>query len=562
MISSRIQFKLNASLNKQRGLTTLAITLLLLVILTLIVLFSTNVAFFEQRTATSENRERLAQQAAEYGLNLAGEYIKAHVSDVSSTQAGGWLEPATLKWARCADATMTANHPCMAERDTARREELYYFSADGSTVNDATSELLDLNGATNSGNFTTVLPAGSIIAKVGGESQLAANTNAEFAMTPRLQALLCRLDVSDPANPQCAADPSPTGGNQIVLTLISQATLGGENAVATIKESWGSVTSFNGAASVPLVAAGTVLGLGNATIVASPDGAGPNKVVSIWSPKNVDIDSSGTGVGSVQTCHRQDYYTESDIKTACAANNACNCAPFAGLQNSEILSGHSASVKVEGKDILDVDGNHAGQDIQFFPGQNAAGVQMDNPAVANDDSLFEWIFGASDATVEGATTTALTCPSTVNAAANTTNDCAITYLIDELGAQVINSCASLSSSSSGLYYVNAATCDLPSQVGNASSSAIVVTRAPTVRMVGTLLYGMLFVHSANNTAELDGTGNTKVFGSVVVEGDVSMHGSIELIYMNTSSNTPGEPLPAGTRFAKVVGSWLDQRRGF
>ncbi|MGH8106856.1 MAG: hypothetical protein ACREO2_11090, partial [Arenimonas sp.] len=303
-------------------------------------------------------------------------------------------------------------------------------------------------------------------------------------------------------------------------------------------------------------------GLGNATIVASPDGAGPNKVVSIWSPRNVDIDASGAGVGSVQTCHRQDYYIGSDIKTACAANNACNCAPFASLQQSEILSGHSAAVKVEGKDILDVDGNHAGQDIQFFPGQNGAGVQMDDPAVANDDSLFEWIFGASDATVEGATVTAMTCPSTVNAAANTTNDCAITYLIDDLGAQVINSCASLSAASSGLYYVNAATCSLPSQVGSASNSAIVVTRAPTVQVNGTLLYGMLFVHSPNSTAVFDGTGNTKVFGSVVVEGSVDMHGAIELIYMNTASNTPGEPLPSGTRFAKVVGSWLDQRRGF
>ncbi|MEO6171585.1 MAG: hypothetical protein ABIP02_00560, partial [Arenimonas sp.] len=182
--------------------------------------------------------------------------------------------------------------------------------------------------------------------------------------------------------------------------------------------------------------------------------------------------------------------------------------------------------------------------------------------VATDDSLFEWIFGASDATAEGATVTSMTCPSLVNPTANLTNDCAITYLIDELGAQVINSCASLSSASSGVYYVNAATCDLPSQIGSATSNAIVVTRAPSVRMVGTLLYGMLFVHSANGTAQMDGTGTAKVFGSVVVEGNVDMHGSIELIYMNISANTPGEPLPTGTRFAKVVGSWLDQRRGF
>ncbi len=40
----------------QRGITTLAITLILLGIVTIIVLFATNVAFFEQRTSTHQNR--------------------------------------------------------------------------------------------------------------------------------------------------------------------------------------------------------------------------------------------------------------------------------------------------------------------------------------------------------------------------------------------------------------------------------------------------------------------------------------------------------------------------
>ncbi|MEO6172455.1 MAG: PilX N-terminal domain-containing pilus assembly protein, partial [Arenimonas sp.] len=370
MIYSTTQLKLSAALEKQRGVTTLAITLLLLVILTLIVLFSTNVAFFEQRTATSENRERLAQQAAEYGLNLAGEYIKAKVSLVSSTQTNGWLNSGSLKWAKCADVgTMTANHPCMAERNTVRRQELYYFSADGTDISADSSELLDLNGATNASSFTTVLPTGSRITKVGGESQTAGDFG-EFGMTPRLQALLCRLDVSDSANPQCSVEPGTNGGNQIVLTLISQSTLSGENATSTIKESWASVTAFSGAAAVPLVASGLVQGLGNATIVAAPNGGGSgdaggsNLPISIWSPKNVDIDASGTGVGSVQTCHRTDYHEPfDDVKTACAANNACSCTAFAALRPGDELSGHSGAVKLEGKDIWDVDGDHAGLDI-------------------------------------------------------------------------------------------------------------------------------------------------------------------------------------------------------
>ena len=134
--------------NRQNGVATLMVALVILVILTVIVLGSTGVALFEQRTATNENRQRLADQVARYSLNLGGEYFKANIVNVASTQLGGWLAPNTLRWLPCGDNPVTgahegvmgddnsvpnignlgdgSPHPCMAEPNATRRAELYF----------------------------------------------------------------------------------------------------------------------------------------------------------------------------------------------------------------------------------------------------------------------------------------------------------------------------------------------------------------------------------------------------------------------------------------------------
>ena len=94
-------------------------TLILLVIVTLMVIFASSVGFFEQKTATDENRARIASQAAEYALNLAGEYLKANRSLLISDTGTGWFSTANPHWARCGDigytdASFTPGHPCLS----------------------------------------------------------------------------------------------------------------------------------------------------------------------------------------------------------------------------------------------------------------------------------------------------------------------------------------------------------------------------------------------------------------------------------------------------------------
>ncbi|WP_147653737.1 PilX N-terminal domain-containing pilus assembly protein [Vulcaniibacterium gelatinicum] len=530
----------------QAGITTLAITLILLVILTLIVLFSTNVAFFEQRTTTSENRAEITQQAAEYALNLAGEYLKANRDKIIANTGAGWLTPGSAKWVRCPTGLLAneggpvpVTHPCAAERLRARREQMYYFDNDPST---ATIDGLP---------YTTI--AGALTGVRTGEG--AATYNA----TTTVNAVLCRIG-SDltPASPSFPCAANPATGNNIAVTLIAETSLPGENAAATIKETWATTTGNTPAAAVPLIASGFVRGLGNAEIVASPNAGGYGVPGSIWSPNNVDIEvgagcaGGGGGIGSVSTCHVGEYLRSTpreDLKTTCAtSNNACGC-PAVTATGSDYLSGHSGSVRREGLDVLDRDCN-AGSlpDITFFPRE-----PYDNPNDPSDDSLFEYTFNVNYVVAEGGTTVLSNCGT------SGTQNCAAYALIEELGATVLSDCSSLGTGSSGIFYVTG-NCDL-GNFGSPTGPVILVVDGNVSINGNVTFYGMLFARSNNNSAEVRGNGNVKIFGSMIVEGDVDLGGNIDIVYDDTSASSCTTCFPASAKFGKVPGSWLDSRTG-
>ena len=80
---------------------------------------------------------------------------------------------------------------------------------------------------------------------------------------------------------------------------------------------------------------------------------------------------------------------------------------------------------------------------------------------------------------------------------------------------------------------------------------------------------MLFIHRDNIDAEkhdgphftLDLQGGT-VFGSIVVEGDISVAGNPVVVYDDTSVNNDPNTFPTSATFARVPGSWLDSISGF
>lgn len=566
MNARRLQPQGNAA--TQKGIATLLIALVLLVILTLIVLGSSNVALFEQKTATNENRQNLTEAAAEYALNLGGEYLKANVVNVASNEdANGWLTSggANLHWQPCPANPTDPKHPCNAEGNSGRRAQLYYYTTDGTAVTNSTSVKLNL-------------PYNSLLPSTAGGPRLSKAGGGVFdASSTVVRALLCRLDTTAGATPSCQS--SPTTGNRIAITLISTSGLANENSAATVKETWGTYTSFSTQASVPLVAAGLIKGLGNASIVTAPNAGGYGLAGSMWSPNNADVDGSGPsgGVGSVTTCHMGDYLgtvPAANLTTTCAGqgNTGCSCGNVA-TGSPDMLSGHfGGTYKQESADTLDVDLNHGGRDIQFFPGKTSAGVRMDHQAAGSpavcatnqpycmtDDNMFEWIFGQD---VNGGDADGYP----VNAGGGSwrvTSAIAAAELgvLNNLGAEVIADCSGLDTNSSGLYYVTGA-CSLKSDVGSASDPVVVVADGD-VKIAGNFTYfGMLFIRDASAGASLKGVGNVNIFGSVVVEGDVDVAGGLSIIYLNTSTGTPGKKLKPTTRFARLPGSWLDSRTAF
>lgn len=587
---------------RQRGVTTLVVVLSLLVIITLLVLASSNIALFEQKTATNENRQKLADQAAEYAINMTGEYLKSNVTLIASKFGSGWLATGVSKhWIKCADALPFAStaHPCFAERDNGanattsltaiggRRAQMYFYSFGGSTALPYTS----LGGIAP---LTTTGGAGG----------------TTFPVTTTVTALLCRIDttltkdVSGVAKtaPDCRAEPciqgisgcADTSLNRVAVVLTATSGLvasdgtSDENATAVVKETWASYGSAAGSAAVPLIAAGSIEGLGNAEIVAAANGAGIGLPVSVWSACPVDFEKplgqvypancvapSGSGIGSVSTCQLGEFLKDTpsaDLKSTCATStSACGCPAF-NATNSDFLSGHSNTEKRENVDILDKDGydpaNPVGAlpDITFFPDRG-----MDNPADALDDNLFEWIFG-QEVVAEGATVVT-GCGGTLSLADTAT--CAdVAVLKDTLAATVIPNCDSLGTTSSGLYYVTGQ-CELPTQVGTPTESVIVVVDGDVqdstkgVHIGGnSIFYGMFFVRSRytmenpSNVVKITGNGGAQFYGALVVEGSVDLSGKLRIVYENATTDAPGKPLPASTRFARVPGSWLDSSSSF
>jgi hypothetical protein len=609
-MTPRPQLPLVGRPRTQRGVTTLAITLILLVIITMMVIFSSNVGFFEQKTATNENRARISQQAAEYALNLAGEYLKANRDKLISNVAAdnGWLAAgATRRWAKCSDvglvdADFPAGHPCLSERDTTasaiyangRRATLYFWTADGTTSG---SQLMP---------YTAAVPAAAKAeAGMGGTAAFTTQTN--------VRALLCRLDTSL-ATPACRLEP--VAGNRVAITVISDASLTNEaGAKAAVKETWASYSAFVPSASVPLVASGLVKGLGNGQIVANSDAATPtgsgSNIASIWSPNNVSIDGSGGGgIGSFITCQIQEFTAEpgrpdtaqtmSWVKENCPSSHGnsppCNCpkAPSASGTSptaNEDWSGHGTgggSTLHKGKDVLDVavagesvcdpnvnvivNGCRSLPSITFFPGVNSAGTRMDYVADASDDSIFEYIFNVDYETDfsknrDGSTNSPLNTAgyTMLNCGDDQDQNCFDYAMREQFDAEIVDDCGDLGPSTTGIVYVPNACSQLSQQIGTPESPAIVVinnSSSPSIALKqGTVVYGMLFVHSDTHNIDMSGT-NSQVYGALVVEGDIKMTGNFTIVYDDTSSTSDPHKLPKSAKFGRVPGSWLDSKTSF
>lgn len=489
--------------SRQRGVSTLLIALLMLGILTVITLFATKVGLFEQRTSGNEYRYKLAFQAAEAGLNQSVEYIKLNTRPMLSATTGGWLFPGNPRWQPCSN-TLPGGvkvDPCLAEPDEARRASMYRYV-----------------GATNG-----VLPL--LEALPGGFNQTFSTTggSSQFDTTYETYATLCRLDLSTSV-PMCSLAPTTEG--VFYVTLVANASISGESASATVKQSYGTFRLLGRAPDAPLITAGTALGLGNAQIVPNPDAgdAKSRSVLSVWAKGDATVDGA-----SFATCHLGAWIenngnpapsAEDKLNGVCASCT-CNglCPETGGLISGNAKSCAVAKDMLEGKDILDVDGHYSDaspkrRDSKYFP-----------------PDLFAYVFGVPASGAES-------------------------YLT--ANAKQVTDCSTLDAISSGLiWYTGTGDCKLGGAIGSLQAPVVLVSNAKIDIAANGQVYGILYVRStAGATDTFKATGTPQVYGSVILEASAKMAGTPTIVY-NKAVLQNILNSPQFLRYGPVPGSWSD-----
>lgn len=495
------------SRSRQHGLSTLLIAILLLAIVTIITIFAARFGIFEQRMSANDYRYKMAFQVAEAGLNQSMEFIKASTTEMLSTVDDGWLSATDPAWQPCTEALPADMDidPCLAEPNESRRDDMYRYVGNSDTDQDG------------------ILPVEALMPALDMGDALEAGVDDhvdEFAAEYESYATLCRLDISIPASPRCALDPAT--GDTFYVTIVSRGSLPSENATVTVKQSFGTFRTLGSAPDAPLIASGTVLGLGSAEIVPNPNAGGFNVPVSIWSPENVHVSKEDSGSNaSFATCQLGEWLTTATPEDA--LNGVCEDCKCGTLEIGYGMLSAGGSDKVEGADILDIDGGHS----------EAVPKVVDFPPETFPDDLFAYVFSVPNDDAEDF----------LNANATPIDDCE----------------ADLSATSSGLFWLTdsaAATCILKDQVGTLAAPVALVSDKPVRMSAGLQFFGIIYVRDIAGANGFDATGNGQVYGSVIVDGEAEMSGGPQIIY-NDAVLQNIRNSPNFLRYGPIPGSWSD-----
>ena len=502
---------------KQRGAMTMFSAVLILILLTELVLYATQVGVFEQRKSANDARQKQAFHAAEAGLQNAKEYFLANVQFLSYPEVNGWLHEDSLRWSPCTvDLAADANHPCSGE--TFPRAD-----ADFTAIIEGTY-FYNFEDPLNPQEDDTLLPLLTEAADPDIVDRLAL-----VGERVEVQALLCVLDINRDIDPEvapvvqgCVPHGAAVAGDHIyfMLTLLAKgqaactdtddpATCEAEALVAEKLGSFGPAAG-NGGPGVPLTAQGTVPPSGTAELVPNPNGGGPNVPISAWingRPEGdlcpgdeVPFDPSS---GSWSTCERHEWYEVDEMPEDFACPTAtCSCAP-----SERRLSYPDGDEQIVGIDIV-VD--------PLFP-----------------CDLFKATFGMDKSIA------------------------AFNELKASVGVE-IDDCGVLDENSAGVYWMTGDTCTINSGVtiGSAKFPVFLVSAAEITRINGNArLFGVLYVSDVlHANAELRSTGTNTVYGAVIVDAELdSFSGTFQIVYIDALAQLASQSGGIG----KVTGGWTD-----
>jgi hypothetical protein len=500
---------------------TLFSAILILILLTALVLYATQVGVFEQRKSANDLRQKQAFHAAETGLQYAKEFFLANVQYLSYPGPDGWLNPGSPRWQLCEPSEFgLGNHPCSAEafpKDAPQR------------------------AAVEAGTFFYRIPAGAFILNPQADPTLVpldtavglntADQLAALGVRVEVQALLCILDIDPgvdaadgPVVQGCKtpAELTPDSGDHIyfMLTLLATGRAACSDmsdpdsceAEALVVERLGSFgpAAGNGGPGVPLTSRSSVPPGGTAELVPNPNGGGPGVPISAWiNGRSADDLCPGDEVpfdpysGSWSTCERHEWYGVDQMTEDYACPTAtCSCAA-----SERRLSYPDGDEQIIGIDIV-VD--------PLFP------CDLFKATFGMEKSLAAW---------------------------------------DELKASVgteIDDCGILDENSAGVYWMTGDTCTINAGtvIGSAEFPVFLISAAQTTRFGGgASLFGVLYVSDVlHPDATLESGGNLTVYGAVTVDGAIgSFTGTFQIVYIDAIAQLATQSGGIG----KVTGGWTD-----
>jgi len=538
----------------QRGVATLPISLILLILLTLITLYATRVGIVETRTSANKQRAEEAFSVSEALVEQGMQYLNTNRSLILSTATGGWMNSSSTRhWQTCPSGNTQL--PCSTASD--RTSWLVVQNLPTLTLNSCTDIDSDDTGAADN------IPNG----KCDNDSTMFSNAHG----TNLYLHVMTRCKDTD-NNGTC---DSSTPNDYPVITVIGGGNSADGTALEQIMQAVHFYDAFPGTASTfaPLVASGSIVGSGNFSIVGNPD-TGANNATSIgsnklavWSGSNVQVDASSS---------------------TCKDGN---------ISLTGFLSGASAA-NVSGADVYN--------SVQDYYDYYAANPNGSHPQVdiiknyyANGESLYlckSCTCPGTYTTTNGAVTTTDTATveddildiessGAVGRWANTTfpNDVFLMFTSYPESAyltfksviagmkdkvRVLSNCDSLDTTSSGWYWIEgncirgASQGDIGSPISKGATRIIVNGNLEVKANV--YIWGSIMVFSppsgsppayAARNIKLSGT--PTFYGSLLSNTDVDFSGgTYKARYVEDPSSASA---PSGTDwgFAKLPGSWRD-----
>lgn len=525
---------------RQSG-AVLYVALVLLVVLALGALFTVQTSLSEQRAATADSRAKVSAQVAESGLEQGIEYLRMNQETLLP-------EPGTLpsgNWTVCAATDTT--FPCGAvdpNSTNSPTRALYYAYTGGSDIaGNAAAKEVDLRS----------LPLGQSFSSVG-----------DFDVTYSVGAVICPVDYETigTANATCTNDAGKS--NSFAITLVSTGQIANESARSTVSIGLTQYRVINPNPDVPPVVSSSIIsGLGNATIVANPNGNSMGNLeggqggwpVSAWSRSTIGA-LGGAPSGSFQTCEASDYF---DSSTTLSENGIrlCDTCACKTLVSSKSLG--------EGRDILDRDDS----DHSFLSATDTALA----PSYHFPCDIFAYTFGVNarenKVSTDAYADVPALCETQIDSDPSTPTTDIEDFLADNFkkGGDCQSELVDKSEDGGLYWYPSGCEFKSGSKVGSPEHPVVIIADG-SFKNSGPTLYGVVFIRDPDKTydptvnggagraAYGSGGGNGVIYGAVVIEGDASLNGGLKVIsspeVMQAIANSNDN-----LRIARIPGSWND-----